>query len=237
MPTETTSQPRAPGSTGLLVRTLAMCLLLSAALILPFAVEPVNAALGKVFFGGALLLSIPALMGITRGWRRFLAARRLEAIRRIAAAEPSNPEAQVDLGVFATMYGDPREARAAFERARAVVPKHAGATVGLGHLLVEEGDLDGALVFFQEAAEAHPGDFAANYAVGGVWQRKEQYARAIQAYERALAAEADDGYALLETARCWARLGEAEKAAEYRGKAAEAGATDRELDAEIDSLR
>ncbi len=224
-----TQAQRSPA--GALLRALALCCLLAGAITAVFALKaslPFEAILA-----GSVLAGIPLLVAIHRGWVRFLAARRLHHARARARAHPDDASAHYELGVLCSLYGSGEESRAAFERTRELVPGHAAATVGLGHLHAEAGELDEALGLFTSAAESDPTLFSAHFGIGQVHRLREQHARAIQAYERALALEPEDPYTLHELARCHLDLGDAERATDYRDRAARLGVRDGELDRQL----
>lgn len=225
-----TDAPRPPPPTrsGILARTLVLCALIAAALILPFAAPP--GIPPELVFVLALVIAIPSLIAVQRGWVRYMWARRIDRMKERAAAEPGNADLHYELGVLCTVHGDREGAQEAFERARAVDPRHAPAAIGLAHLRAETGDFDGALSLFEKAAELDPESFPAQYGIGGVYRRQEQFARAIHAYERALVIEPDDAYTLAEIARCYLLLGDAEQAAQFHARAASHGVRDRELE-------
>ncbi len=210
----------------ILLRTLSLCAVLAAALILPFAFG--DETRGPLLFVFAIVVAIPTILAIQRGWTKWLWAGKLEEAR-MRAGSSNDPELHVEHGILCALHGRTEEARAAFEKALSISPAHTGALVGLGHLHARDEDWDEALASFERAAAADPKCFAAFYGIGGVHRRRDQYARALAAYEKALAIEEDDAYTLAELARCHLELGDLERAEETLARAESLGVHDREL--------
>lgn len=215
----------------ILFRTLLLCGLLGALFLLPFTADEIVP--GEVLFVLSLVVGIPTIIAVQRGWTRFMWASRIERLREKVDAAPNDPEAHYELGILSAAHGQLKDARAAFERARAIAPNHAGATVGLGHVHAQENDYEEALRLFQIVATADPQSFAAHYGLGGVYVQQDQFARAIAAYEKALAVDSDDTFTLAQLARCHLVMGNPQRAEEYRVRAESLGLRDRDLERQI----
>lgn len=101
--------------------------------------------------------SLPALRALVEALHAD--GRSDEALRRVAAAVETHPEAPGlrDLhGRLLLRAGRPEAARQAFERALEAEAEHAGALQGLAALAARSGDVEGALSLLERAEEAEP---------------------------------------------------------------------------------
>jgi Flp pilus assembly protein TadD len=112
--------------------------------------------------------------------------------RRILAAAPGTPGAQLGLGEIELVGGDPREALDYFNAAAIADPAlRAGALQGQGLALIRLGRPEAALPLLKEAVTIDPGLWRAWNALGSLEDSNGNWALADEAYQNALAIKPD----------------------------------------------
>jgi tetratricopeptide (TPR) repeat protein len=141
-----------------------------------------------------MLLLLLAAFQIERAIEDLKAGRLAEAVQaleRIAAAEPASADAQFYLGIAHYRAGRPERAVPALSRATELTPKRATAWKALGLAHAAAGDLPAAEEPFRKACEIDPRNELACYYLGRNLQAQNRFEPAAAAFRKALVHERD----------------------------------------------
>jgi len=151
------------------------------------------------------ILLLSALADDARGWllkaQQHFERRQWEESRQAAAKaleiDPALGDAEVILGLIATMRSDFSEAEQHFLRAVSFEPRNPRAHAYLGSTYLQEKRLDVAARSFGKVLELDPGNTAAHYNLGLVALAANRPAEALGHFERVLEAQPRDAEALI----------------------------------------
>ncbi len=137
------------------------------------------------------------------------------AFRRVAEADPSNPDGWVNLGRVAVQEGDMERARTVLQRALSLSPTLARAHFFYARVLRSDGDYDGAMSHLQTVMTQYPRDRVVRNEAGRILFLQRKYNEAIAQFQEATAIDPEDLQANYNLMLCYKGLGENDRAKLY----------------------
>jgi len=137
------------------------------------------------------------------------------AFRRVAEADPSNPDGWVNMGRVAVQEGDMERARTVLQRALSLNPTLARAHFFYARVLRSDGDYDGALSHLQTVMAQYPRDRVVRNEAGRILFLQRKYNEAIAQFHETIAIDPEDLQANYNLMLCYRGLGDNGRAALY----------------------
>ncbi len=116
----------------------------------------------------------------------------LHYAKKVAFADPGNPEAHYRLGVALASAGQPKNALSVFDRVLELKPAHRGAIARKSSLLLKFKDFAGAASCLEKAVAMSPGKAHIHYLLGIAYEGLADLDQAIASMEKAIELDPED---------------------------------------------